>query len=204
MNPSHNRHRLAAVAAAALAATSLLAACGGRSSTGTNSQPTSSLQASGAGASQAPATGQVLPVTANPITSTATADGLQIKSVIVENNVDPSTGKDTSDHLEIALANTGSAELRSVEVYYTFDDPKTGASESYYLKLPDTFTVPAGSTRIAHFDDSGIPDHFPVNKFSLYHTDTNPLTVTVTVSATGVKVQTATVNKDAGGAETAD
>jgi len=94
--------------------------------------------------------------------------------------------------------------LHGVEVFYTFKDPKTGASESYYLKLPDTFTIPAGGTRIAHFDNSGTPDHFPVNKFSLYHTDKNALTVTVTVSAPGVRVQNATVNKDAGGAETAD
>lgn len=195
MNPSRNRHRVA-FAAAALAATSLIAACGGGSSTGTNSQTNS--------ASQAPAAGQVLPVTANPIANTATADGLQIKSVLVENNVDPTTGKDAPDHLEIVLANTGTTELHGVEVFYTFKDPKTGASESYYLKLPDTFTIPAGGTRIAHFDNSGTPDHFPVNKFSLYHTDKNALTVTVTVSATGVKIQNATINKDAGGAETAD
>lgn len=195
MNPTRHRHRLA-VAAAAVAATSLLAACGGGSSTGTNSQANS--------ASQAQTTGQVLPVTVNPIANTANTDGLQIKNVLVENNVDPTTNKDAPDHLEIALANTGSTELRGFEVFYTFKDPKTGASESYYLKLPDTFTVPAGGTRIAHFDNSGAPDHFPVNKFSLYHTDKNSLTVTVTVSATGAKVQNATVNKDAGGAETAD
>lgn len=197
MNPSRTRHRLA-VAAAALAATSLIAACGGGSSTATGANSPA------ANTAQAPAAGQVLPVTANPIANTATADGLQIKSVLVENNVDSTTGKDAPDHLEIALANTGTTELHGVEVFYTFKDPKTGASESYYLKLPDTFTIPAGGTRVAHFDNNGTPDHFPVNKFSLYHTDKNALTVTVTVSAPGVRVQNATVNKDAGGAETAD
>lgn len=195
MNRTRNRRRTV-LAAAAIAAAGVLGACSG----GSNNPTGTTANA----AAQTPATGQVLPVSSNPITNNATADGLSIKSVLVENNVNPATGKDAPDHLEIALTNSGSVALGGVEVYYTFKDPKTGASESYYLKLPDTFTIPAGGTKIAHFDNSGAPDHFPVNKFSLYHTDTNPLTVTVTVSATGAKVQTATVNKDAGGAETAD
>lgn len=195
MNRTRNRRRTV-LAAAAIAAAGVLGACSGGSNNPTG--------ATANAATQTPATGQVLPVSSNPITNNATADGLAIKSVLVENNVNPATGKDAPDHLEIALANSGSVELRGVEVFYTFQDPKTGASDSYYLKLPDTFAIPAGVTRIVHFDNSGAPDHFPVNKFSLYHTDTNPLTVTVTVSATGAKVQTATINKDAGGAETAD
>ena len=70
--------------------------------------------------------------------------------------------------------------------------------------LPDTFTIAAGATRIAHFDNSGAPDHFGVNDFSLYKTSANALDVTVVVSATDAAPQTATVKKDAGGAETAD
>ena len=59
-------------------------------------------------------------------------------------------------------------------------------------------------TRIAHFDNTGATDHFPVNKFSLYSTSKNAMDVTVIVSAEGAAVQTATVKKDAGGAENPD
>ncbi|MGE0307787.1 MAG: hypothetical protein AB7Q27_18730 [Acidimicrobiia bacterium] len=198
MNPTRN-HRRIALAAVALTATSLLAACGGGTTAqgnGNAAVQTTTNSASNAGA--------VLPVDTNPITNTATADGLTIDSILVENNVDPVTGKDASDHLEIALTNTGTTELGGFEIYYTFADPKTNITENYYLQLPADFTIPAGGTRTAHFDDTGAPDHFPVNKFSLYYTDTNALDVTVAVSATGVKVQTATITKDEGGAEVAD
>jgi hypothetical protein len=64
--------------------------------------------------------------------------------------------------------------------------------------------MPANGQRVAHFDKTGATDHFPVNQFSLYHTDINALNVTVQVSASGTAVQTATVKKDAGGPEEAD
>ncbi len=198
MNPTRNlRHRLA-LAAVALTATSLLAACGG-GTTATNN--TAATQTTTNTASSA---GPVLPVDTNPITNTAIADGLTIDNVLVENNVDPTTGAGASDHLEIALTNTGTTDLTGFEIYYTFADPKTNITENYYLKLPADFTIPAGGARTAHFDDTGAPDHFPVNKFSLYYTDTNALDVTVTVSAKDVRIQTATITKDQGGAEVAD
>lgn len=178
------------IAAVALSAGVALAACGGSSS---STQPPSTPSAS-TGA-------QVLPVTDNPITNTSTVEALQIDSVLVENNVDPATGTDAPDHLEIALQNTGPTDLANVEVFTTFTDPTTNTSESYYTRLPASFTIPAGGTRIAHFDDTGAVDHFPVNKYSLYATSTNALDVSVTVSAEGAAVQTATVQKDAGGAE---
>lgn len=180
------------IAAVALAAGVVLAACGGSSSSAPPSSTSSSSTGSGA---------QVLPVTDNPITNTSTVEALKIDSVLVENNVDPATGTDAADHLEIALQNTGSTDLANVEVFTTFTDPTTNTSESYYTRLPASFSIPAGGTRIAHFDDTGAPDHFPVNKYSLYATSTNALEVSVTVSAEGAAVQTATVQKDAGGAE---
>ena len=64
--------------------------------------------------------------------------------------------------------------------------------------------IPAGGSRVIHFDSTGTPDHFPVNKFSLYYTSINQLDVTVEVSATGAAVQTTTLQKDAGGAEVPD
>ena len=55
-----------------------------------------------------------------------------------------------------------------------------------------------------HFDDSGAVDHYPDNEFSLYHASMNQMQVDVTVSATGVAPQSASVNKDAGGDENPD
>ncbi|MCZ7533043.1 MAG: hypothetical protein M5U23_06515 [Acidimicrobiia bacterium] len=190
-------HRAGRLAAAALFASVALAACAG-----TTSSTPPSTSGSGTVATTA-ASGQVLPVTDNPINNTSTVEALKIDSVLVENNVDTS-GSATDDHLEIAVTNTGSSELTGFEVYYTFTDPTAGTSESYFTKLSDSFTVPAGASRIIHFDNTGALDHYPVNEFSLYATSLNALDVTVEVSAHGAAPQTTTVHKDAGGQETAD
>lgn len=171
----------------------------------------------GCGASSTPASGTdavgnssvignssvVLPVTTNPIANSSTILALKIESVLVENNLD-STGKTASDHLEIALVNTGQTELKAFEIFYTFTDQTKNITESYYTKLPESFTIPAGGKRTVHFDNTGAPDHFPVSEFSLYYTDTNVLQVAVTVSAIDSAVQTTSIQKDAGGPEAAD
>ena len=198
MNPTiHTHHpkrlRAALLTAALLAGGSALAACGGSTST---SAPTTQTAAT-------PTGGPVLPVADNPISNASTVQALKIDSVLVENNVD-SAGKAANDHLEIALTNTGTTELTAFEIFYTFTDPTTNVTENYYAKLPADFTIPAGGQRTAHFDNTGAPDHFPVNEFSLYYTDTNALDVSVTVSATDAAIQTTTLQKDAGGAEAAD
>jgi hypothetical protein len=188
------------VAALVLAA-AVLAACGSGAGGGSSTPPArqqGDASASGVGPGQ-----PVLPVRANPITSTSTVQALVIDSVLVENNFD-AAGAAASDHLEMALTNSGSEELRAFEVFYTFTDPATQVSESYYLALPDTFTIPAGETRVAHFDNTGAVDHFPVNDFSLFYTDSNALEVSVQVSAVDSATQTSNVRKDAGGAEQAD
>lgn len=179
--------------------------------TGCSSSPTSTAtptkstsDAGGTPTSVATADSQILPVQSNPIKNDATAQTLKIDSVLVENNVNPSDGSAADDHLEIALSNTGSKTLDGFEIFYTFTDPTANTSESYYAKLPPSFTIPAGETRVAHFDNTGEPDHFPTNKYSLYATSKNGLDVTVTVSATGAAVQTTTVKKDPGGDEQAD
>lgn len=178
--------------ALAAASTLLLSACSGSSSS-----------APSAGSAGAPAVGaQVVPVTSNPITNTATAKTLTIDKVMVENNTDAS-GATVNDHLQLDVHNSGTTPLSGFEVYYTFADPASSAQESYYLKLPATFTVPAGGTRTIHFDNTGAPDHFAVNKFSLYATSKAALTVTVEVSATGAAPVTATAKKDPGGSENA-
>jgi hypothetical protein len=201
------------VLSAGLTATVMLGACGSSnsssSSTSTTSPAPSTSVSVGADSSPDPTNGSssgnaVLPVEANPISNPATAKLLKVDSVLVENNVNPATGKAADDHLEIAITNTGTTELAGFEIFYTFIDPTAAVTENYYAKLPADFTIPAGGHRIAHFDNSGAPDHFPVSNFSLYKTSANALDVTVIVSATGAAPTTATAKKDAGGSETAD
>lgn len=174
-----------------------LAGCGGSSA---NPSAPAGGAAPGAGAVGP----QVLPVATNPIKNTSTVQALKIDSVLVENNTDPTTSKVVSDHLELALSNSGSTPLTGLEVFYTITDTKTKGSESYYAKLPSSFTIPAGGKRTVNFDGTGAPDHFPVNKFSLYYQSKNALDISVTVSAANAAVQTATAKKAAGGAEGGD
>ncbi len=185
------RTRVAALAVTAVLL-GVLAGCGGSDDTATPDAGTSA----GSGP-------QILPVKDNPIKNTSSVEALTIDEVLVENNEDDA-GDATADHLEISMSNTGSSDLTGFEVYYTFTDPKTGDTESYYAELPDTFTIAPGGQRTAHFDNTGATDHFPVSDFSLYYTDTNALDVTVEVSAADTATQTASVTKDAGGPETAD
>ena len=208
--PRTKRPPAALLVAGLLTGASMLTACGASTNTASTTSTTSTTpaQASGSAPGATAGTnpnrgGPVLPVAGNPITNTSTAQMLKIDSVLVENNVD-TAGKATSDHLEIALANTGATDLSGVEVFYTFTDPATNVTENYYAKLPGEFTIPANGTRAAHFDHTSTTDHFPVSDFSLYYTDANALEVTVVVSATGAAVQTTTIQKDAGGPETAD
>lgn len=189
MNITCRRRIATAVANTTIAGAMLLASC-----SSTASKPTTTTNIGAA----------VLPAETNPILNNSTADGLTIDSVLVENNVDSETGKTADDHLEMALSNTSTTTLTNIEIFYTFTNPRSGLTESYFTKLPSTFSIPPGGTRIAHFDDSGRPDHFAVNKFSLYYTDIEQLNVTVTVSAPNFKIQTTDLTKDAGGAEAAD
>ena len=194
------RRRAVALASIALVGVAGAAGCSSTSDASGAASTTSTAVASGAPVSSS-GSDQVLPVNANPISNSSTAQTLEIRSVLVENNVDPSTGKAAEDHLEITLTNTGSAELSGLEVYTTYTDPTDTISENYYTALPSTFTIAPGATRVAHFDATGATDHFPINKFSLVSTSKNALDVEVVVSADGASVQTTTLKKDAGGAE---
>lgn len=197
MNRPVYARRSVRFAAALTAAALALAACGGASTSGSPAVAgkTSNGQASSAR--------NVLPVASNPISNPATAPTLKIDSVLVENNVD-AAGKATDDHLEVTVSNTGASPLSGLEFFYTFADPTAKLTENYYAKLPDTVVVPAGGKQVVNFDNSGTPGSVPVNEFSLYATSKNALTVTVVASASGAAVTSATVQKDAGGAEAAD
>lgn len=194
---THNRRIRALPIGLALAAALTLGACS------SSSNSTTATSAGSANSAPAGSSSPVLPVTDNPITNNATAQTLTIDSVLVENNED-GDGNAVDDHLEIALTNTGADPLTGFEIFYTFTDTTTNATESYYAALPDTFTIAPGASRVAHFDNTGAADHFPTNDYSLYKTSPNAQEVTVEVSARGAAVQTATVQKDAGGAEEAD
>ena len=187
-NHTGRHHTPAALVAAVATVLALAGACGGTSS---DKDPS---------AADDPA---VLPVESNPIKNSSTTQALTIDSVLVENNEDAS-GSAVDDHLEISVTNSGDAELAAFEVYYTITDPKTSDSEAYYAKLPTSFTVAPGASRVIHFDNTGAADHFPVNQYSLYYTDTNALDVAVQVSAVDSAPQTLTVAKDPGGSEEAD
>lgn len=194
--PNNTVKRTARAALATGAAATVLALAAGCGNTSTGS--TGNVSRPSAGDVTA-----VLPVQSNPIKNTSTNQAVIIQGVFVENNVDES-GKAVDDHLEIAVTNSGTADLTSFEVYYTITDPTTSDTENYYTQLPTSFSIAAGASRAVHLDNTGATDHFPVNQYSPYFTDTNALDVEVEVSAVDSAPQTAKVTKDAGGAEEAD
>lgn len=138
----------------------------------------------------------------NPIVETSTTVGFKIDNILVENNVDAS-GKIAPDHLELKVTNTGTSDLSDFDIYYTMKDLTTNDVQAYYRTLPG-FTLKVGETTALHFDNSGNAGHFSVNPNSMYFTSQNKRLVEVTLHAKGFAPQTAQVNKDAGGNETAD
>ena len=85
--------------------------------------------------------------TANPIKETSTAVlPVKIKDIRVQDNVN------ATDHLEIALTNTGKVDLKNFDCYFTEVDTITKAKEGYYVKLIG-FTLEAGTTKTLHFDN---------------------------------------------------
>lgn len=187
-----------ALGAVGLTAAALASGCGGGGTSSASSPPTTTSTSTATTPSAG--TERVLPVAQNPISNTSTAPGLTITKALVENNVSSDTGKAVADHLEIALENTSTKPMDQIGIYYKITDKAKGVSEGYYTAL-DGFTIEPGATRVVHFDSTGITDHYPVNKYSLYYTDKNKLRVDVTASSPSVKAATFTVNKDAGGAE---
>ncbi len=144
----------------------------------------------------------VLPVAVDPITNTATAPGLTVSNVLLEDNTDPS-GKAIGDRLQFTIGNDTANPLSGIEVFYTMTDATTGAAESYYQAL-DEFIVPAKASATVYFDNSGESGHFPENPFSVYRSSTNQVDFVVEVSAPGLKIATATGAKSAGTGETGD
>lgn len=130
-------------------------------------------------------------------------DDFKITSVLVENNVNPATGKDAPDHLEIFLNSTSNSDITNMSLYYTITDLVTNDTQSYTVPLTG-FVLKSGETKSAHIDTATGVDHFRANPNSLYYKSQNEMRVDVSVSAPGHKTQTGTVMKDKGGAELVD
>jgi hypothetical protein len=122
--------------------------------------------------------------------------------ILVENNVDPATGKGAPDHLEIQVLNDGTTDLSGLTVYHTIIDADSGATESYVYH-PDIVVPAAGEARI-NVDEGAAPGHVRANPNSIYVTSLAGKHVTVSVQADGFTVVQGSVDKDPGGAETAD
>ncbi|MCA9948068.1 MAG: hypothetical protein KDE48_00340 [Anaerolineales bacterium] len=135
----------------------------------------------------------------NPIQESSTTQGFTISGLLVENNED-ADGAGVPDHLEFKVANTGSADLTTFDIYYTITDKDTGDVQGYYRTLPG-FTVKPGETKDIHFDNTDQPDHFSWNPNSAFFNDPNGLTVAVTLHAPGLAPQSGAVDKDPAGAE---
>lgn len=140
---------------------------------------------------------QVLPTAENPIKNNSTEPGLEIAAIAVENNVDPETNKDLSDRLQLELKNTSDKTMGDFEIYYSMTDKTTNDSEGYYAKL-DGLSLAAGETRTIFFDNEAAPYHYPENKYSIYRTSGNELSIKVELSTPGFKLATAEIKKDAG------
>ena len=121
----------------------------------------------------------------------------------VEDNFDPVTKKDVSDHLELQVKNTSGETLTNLTMSYTVKDEGTGKMESYYKPL-DGLTIEAGKTVAVNFDDTGMSGHFRDNPNSSYHKSGNAKTFTIQLAAAGYAPVQIELKKDKGGAETAD
>ena len=142
-------------------------------------------------------------VAINPIKDEGGTAPFVIKQALVEDNYDYVARKDATDHLELLVANNSTSELGGFSVFYTITDKDSGVTEAYYKQL-DGFSVPAGAEARVHFDDSGLPGHFRANPNSIYVTNAAAKTFSVELKSEGSKPVKVEIQKDAGGAETAD
>jgi hypothetical protein len=121
----------------------------------------------------------------------------------VEDNFDPMTKKDVSDHLELEIKNASGETLTGLAMFYSVKDEGTGKMESYYKPL-DGLAIEAGKTVAVNFDDAGMPGHFRDNPNSSYHKSENAKAFTIQLAAGGYAPVQIELKKDKGGAETAD
>ena len=141
-------------------------------------------------------------VAANTIAQQGKPNGLAITAK-VEDNFDPVTKKDASDHLEIEVKNTAGEPLKDFGIFYSIKDEGTGKVESY-LKPLTGLAIAKGETIAVNFDDTGKAGHFRDNPNSSYRTSQNAKTFTIQLAAAGYAPVQIELKKDKGGAEQAD
>jgi len=141
-------------------------------------------------------------VAANPIVQTGKPNAFTFTAK-VEDNFDPVTKKDASDHLELDVKNTSGEALKGLSVFYSIKDEGTGKVESYYKSLTDLTLEKAASVAV-NFDDSGKSGHFRENPNSSYRKSENAKTFTIQLAAEGYAPVQIELKKDKGGAEKAD
>jgi len=142
-------------------------------------------------------------IAANSLATDGANAKFKIKELLVENNFDYAKNKDANDHLELLVVNQSGQSLDHFSMFYQITDKDSGKVESYMLPLSG-FSIPANSESRIHVDDSGNDGHFRENPNGMYRTSDAAKTFDVTLKADGFAPVTATVNKDKGGAETAD
>ena len=135
----------------------------------------------------------------NPIKNTATAQGLKISAILVENNTD-AAGNAVSDHLQFTLQNLTSKTLSNLEAYYTVTDTANGKKEGYY-KVLDGLSIPPHGSATVHFDNQTGYGHYAANIRGIYGTALDQLKFSVEVSAAGYAPVFAQSTKAPGGAE---
>lgn len=138
----------------------------------------------------------------NPIAQTGNSNGFTFTAK-VEDNFDPVTKKDVSDHLELEVKNISEAALTDFVMFYSLKDEGTGKVESYYKPLTD-LVINKGETIAVNFDDTGMAGHFRDNPNSSYHKSQNAKTFTIQLAAAGYAPVQIEIKKDKGGAEQAD
>lgn len=143
------------------------------------------------------------PVSAeNPIAQSGKPNGFTFTAK-VEDNSDPVTKKDVSDHLELEVKNTSGEDLKGLAVYYTLKDDVTGKVESYFKPLTE-LVIGKDATVAVNFDDTSAAGHFRDNPNSIYRTSENGKMFTVQLAAAGFAPVQVEFKKDKGGAEKAD
>jgi ABC-type transport system involved in multi-copper enzyme maturation permease subunit len=145
---------------------------------------------------------------ANPIPESGSNATLALVSAKVEDNFDPVTKKDVSDHLEFEIQNNGKSDLKGLHVYLKVSDP-SGKIENMYRNLSGVVIKPGQRTSL-HFDIEGTADwtagtdDFRANANSILYTIPSAKTLELTIAANGEKPVSININKDEGGAEKAD
>jgi hypothetical protein len=145
---------------------------------------------------------------ANPIPESGSNVTLALVSAKVEDNFDPVTKKDVSDHLEFEIQNNGKSDLKGLHVYLKVSDP-SGKIENMYRNLSGVVIKPGQRTAL-HFDIEGTADwtagtdNFRANTNSILYTIPSAKMLELTIAANGEKPVSININKDEGGAEKAD